>query len=135
MATALATGVRYFLIVFAIGFALGTLRTLFVAPRLGDLAAVALELPLMLMGAWWVCGRLVRHLPPGIAPRAVMGGSAFVLLMVAEFAMSLWLFGRSPAAYAAGLRNAAGLLGLAGQIAFATLPLIDHAYRRGQRRR
>lgn len=135
MAQALATGVRYFLIVFAIGFALGTVRTLVVAPRLGDLAAVALELPLMLAAAWWVCGRLVRHLPRGIAPRAVMGGSAFVLLMATEFAMSLWLFGRSPATYAASLVSTAGLLGLAGQIAFAALPLIDHAYRRGQRRR
>lgn len=135
MATALAAGVRYFLVVFGIGFALGTVRTLFVVPRLGDLAAVAIELPLMLAAAWWVCGRLVRHLPPGLAPRAMMGGSAFVLLMVTEFAMSVWLFGRSPATYAAGLRDAAGLLGLAGQIAFAALPLIDHAYRRGQRRR
>lgn len=123
MAAALAVGVRYFLIVFAIGFALGTIRTLFVAPRLGDLAAVAIELPLMLAAAWWVCGRLVRRLPAGIAPRAVMGSSAFVLLMVTEFAMSLWLFGRSPAAYAAGLVNAAGLLGLAGQVAFAIMPL------------
>jgi ABC-type uncharacterized transport system permease subunit len=124
MTAALAAGVRYFLIAFAIGFALGTVRTLFVAPRFGDLAAVAIELPLMLAAAWLVCGRLVRRLPPGITPRAVMGGSAFVLLMVTEFAMSLWLFGRSPATYAAGLLNAAGLLGLAGQVAFALIPLV-----------
>jgi hypothetical protein len=124
MASALAAGVRYFLIVFAIGFALGTVRTLVLAPRIGDLAAVAIELPLMLAVAWWVCGRLVRRLPPGIAPLAVMAGSAFVLLMLTEFAMSRWLFGLSPATYAAGLINAAGLLGLAGQVAFALMPLV-----------
>jgi hypothetical protein len=123
MAKPLAAGVRYFLIVFAIGFVLGTVRTLFLAPRLGDLAAIAIELPFMLAAAWWVCRRLVRHLPAGLAPRAVMGGSAFVLLMITEFAMSIWLFGRSPATYAAGLVNAAGLLGLAGQVAFALMPL------------
>jgi hypothetical protein len=127
MATALVVGFRYYLIIFAIGFALGTIRTLVLAPSLGAFAAVALELPVMLAACWWVCGRLVRHLPPGLAPRVVMGGSAFVLLMFTEFAMSIWLFGRSPAAYAAGLVTAAGLLGLAGQIAFALLPLIHHA--------
>jgi hypothetical protein len=134
MANALAAGFRYFLIVFAIGFALGTVRTLLLAPRIGDLAAVALELPAMLAAAWWVCGKLVRRLPDGLAPRVLMGGTAFILLMVAELAMSIWLFGRSPAAYATGLATSAGVLGLAGQIAFALLPLIHHAHSGTQRR-
>lgn len=39
MSKALAAGVRYFLAVFAIGFALGTPRTLVVVPRVGEAAA------------------------------------------------------------------------------------------------
>lgn len=124
MATALAAGFRYFLIVFAIGFALGTLRTLLVAPRLGELAAVALELPVMLAASWWVCGRLVQRLPAGLACRAVMGGSAFAMLIVAELALAVTLFGRAPAAFVMGWQTPAGLLGLIGQIGFGVMPLI-----------
>ena len=124
MTAALAAGVRYFLIVFAVGFALGTVRTLVLVPRLGELAAVAFELPLMLAASWWMCDRLVRRLPPGIAPRITMGGTAFALLMAAEFAMSVWRFDRPPAAMLARFASAAGLLGLAGQVAFALMPLV-----------
>lgn len=124
MATALAAGLRYFLIVFAIGFALGTLRTLLVAPRLGELAAVALELPVMLAASWWVCGRLVRRLPSGLASRAVMGGSAFAMLIVAELTLAVTLFGRAPAALVMGWQTPAGLLGLIGLIGFGVMPLI-----------
>ena len=52
-----------------------------------------------------------------------MGGSAFLWLMVAEFGLAL-AFGRSPAAYLASLLIAAGLLGLAGQLGFAALPIL-----------
>ena len=38
----------YFLMLFALGFVLGTIRVLFVAPMLGVLSATLLEVPLML---------------------------------------------------------------------------------------
>jgi len=44
----LRPALAYFLPVFALGFVLGTVRTLWLAPMLGELAAVAAELPVML---------------------------------------------------------------------------------------
>lgn len=115
----------YFAIVFVAGFALGTLRTLVVAPHFGDLAAVALELPVMLAISWIVCGRVVARLqlPPQPLPRGAMGAIAFGLLMLAELTLAVGLFGRSLSEYAAHFTTPHGLLGLAGQILFGLIPL------------
>jgi hypothetical protein len=48
---ALIAATVYFLALFAIGFAFGTVRVLVVEPRLGALAATASEVPLMLIVA------------------------------------------------------------------------------------
>lgn len=120
--TALALGLRYFAGVFAAGFLLGTARTLWLAPALGALAAVAVELPVMLGFSWWWCRRLLAGQALATLQRAVMGGTAFVWLMLAELALSL-AFGGTPGQYLAELLAPAGLLGLAGQVVFATLPM------------
>ncbi len=119
----IAAGGAYFLIVFAAGFALGTLRVLAIAPHLGELVAVALELPAMLAASWFAAGWVARRfaVPARLPPRLAMGAIAFAVLMLAEFALAAAL-GRSPAAYAAVFLTAPGLLGLAGQIAFALCP-------------
>jgi hypothetical protein len=121
--TALAAGLRYFLGVFALGFVLGTIRTLWLAREVSELAAVLAELPLMIAASWWWCRRLLARQPLDLAGRAVMGGTAFIWLMLAEFALAL-AFGRTPAQYLAGLLAPAGQLGLAGQGVFALLPLV-----------
>jgi hypothetical protein len=120
--TALALGLRYFAGVFAVGFLLGTIRTLWLAPAIGDLAAVAVELPVMIGASWWWGRRLLAREPLALAGRAIMGGSAFVWLMLAEFGLAMAL-GRAPGAYLASFFTADGLLGLAGQLVFAALPL------------
>jgi hypothetical protein len=124
MAAAIRAGVLYFVVVFAAGFVLGTLRVLALAPALGDLAAVALELPFMLPIAWLTCRWLLHRLavPATIPARAAMGALAFTLLISAELALAVAL-GRSPSAALAALATTPGLLGLTGQIAFALMPL------------
>lgn len=119
-------GALYFALVFAAGFGLGAIRTLLLAPRVGDFAAVAIELPAMLAIAWIACGAVLNWVKPGqgIAPRAVMGLVAFALLIVAELALSFTLGVPSMAAWLAGLTTAPGLLGLAGQLAFAIFPMV-----------
>lgn len=118
----MSVGLRYFAGVFVAGLLLGTIRTLWLAPALGEVPAVAVELPIMLGISWWWCRRLLARRALRMAGRAVMGGTAFVWLMLAELALSL-AFGRTAEQYLAGLLAPAGLLGLAGQVVFAALPM------------
>lgn len=123
---AIGAGAVYFLAVFAAGFVIGAIRVLWVAPRTGALAAVALELPVMLAIAWVVTGLLLpRFLPgAGLAERATMGLVAFSLLLPAEIALGVWGFGQSLAMVMGGFATAPGALGLFGQVLFAAIPAI-----------
>lgn len=122
---AVRAALAYFAIVFAAGFVFGTIRTLVLAPRLGDLAAVAVEIPFMLLLAWIACRWLVRRfaVPPRAADRLIMGGLAFLLLTAAELLLSL-AFGRGVVEFFASLAEPAGTLGLLAQVVFGLLPLV-----------
>lgn len=121
----LRPALTYAALIFAAGIVLGTLRTLFVAPATGQLAAVALELPVMLTLSWVVAGRILARqaIPPGAA-RFRFGALAFLLLMAAELALGHWGFGQSWQQIAVSYRTAPGALGLAGQVGFALIPLL-----------
>lgn len=127
MAAALRAGLFYFMLVFAIGFALGAIRVMLVIPRLGETNAVLIELPVMLALSWVACAWLVRRfaLPPRAAARLAMGVFAFALLMFAELAVSVFGFGRTVAEHLASYRATGAQLGLAAQLLFALLPLIQ----------
>ncbi len=125
MGRAALAGSIYFALVFAAGFALGVPRTLWLEPAVGPVAAVLVELPLMLAVAWLVCVRLLRRWPLRRAGATVMGGVAFALLLGAEAGLSVGLAGRSLAAHWALYGDTAHRLGLAGQIAFALFPLVQ----------
>ncbi len=126
MRRAIVAGILYFAAVFAIAFCLGTVRVLLVAPRLGETLAVLLELPVVLWASWACCGALVTRLAVSPRPgdRVMMGGVAFVVLQAAEALVAIFVFGRSPTVYLAAFTTLAGQLGLAGQIAFALIPLV-----------
>lgn len=126
MTRAIVAGALYFLAVFALGFVLGTLRTLFLAPRLGAAAATALEIPVMLGFSWLACGWLLRKwsVPDALPARFAMGATAFVLLMIAEAGVSVLLLGRTLREHLGTYRELAALLGLAAQVAFALFPTL-----------
>ncbi|HEX4846816.1 MAG TPA: hypothetical protein VFV30_01615 [Novosphingobium sp.] len=122
---ALRAGLAYWGLIFALGFALGTVRTLWLAPAVGPLAAVGIELPIMLGASLWLARRLIRrHGITASAEALVMSGTAFALLLISEAALARLLGGQSLADWAADLASPPGALGLAGQIAFALLPLV-----------
>jgi hypothetical protein len=128
IARSAAAGLAYFAIVFAAGFVLGALRVLVLIPRLGDgPAAVLLELPVMLALSWMACRRLVARFDVPAAPvaRLMMGGLAFAALMAAELGVSVFGFGRSLSEHLASYRQLPASLGLAGQIVFAALPMVQ----------
>ena len=55
-------GALYAIVVFSIGFILGTIRVLLLAPRLGETTAVIVEAPIMLAASWFVCRWCVDRL-------------------------------------------------------------------------
>lgn len=124
-------GLAYATIVFGAGVVLGTFRNLLLVPRFGEIASVLLELPLMLAVSWWVAGVVVRRfrVPARAMQRIAMGGVALVALWIAEAALLALLgtpLAQIPAAFVAG----GGAVGLAGQIVFATFPLLRLSRRR-----
>lgn len=117
--------VKYWATVFLIGFLLGTLRVLFVAPRLGETRAVLLEMPFMLAASWAVSRRIVgRNGTAQWRDGLAIGALAFTLLLASELVLAVTVFGRSPGQWFAALFNTSGLLGLAGQLVFAAMPAI-----------
>ena len=65
---------------------------------MGHLGAVLVELPVIVALSAIVARGLVRRfaVPPALGARRRMGALAFALLMAAELALSVLLFGRTP---------------------------------------
>lgn len=115
----------YFALVLAAGFVLGAARVMLIAPMWGELPAVMLETPIMLLVSWLVCGSTVRAFAVrGRRAGLAMGAVAFALLMIAELTLSLLLFGRSAAGFLHAFLTPAGAVGLASQVGFGIMPLI-----------
>ena len=119
----LGAAVAYWAVVFALGFVLGTVRTLWLAPAIGLVPATLAELPVMLGASWLASGWLVRRFAiVSTGAGLAMGGLAFALLMAAECALAAGLIGQTPGAWLTGLAQPHALLGLGGQVVFALMP-------------
>ena len=119
-------GVIYFALVFGAGFVLGTIRTLWIAPRVGTRNAELMEAPLMLLvtivAARWIVARLgVQARWP---PRLGMGAIALALLLVAEFALVSSVRGVSIKEYLATRDPVSGTVYYAMLGLFALMPLL-----------
>lgn len=121
MARAFVLGFAYFGVVFAIGFAFGVVRLLYVAPQIGAIWAVSAEAPLMLAASAVVCRWLLRGQAIGHGFAGVMGITALTLLLLAEAGLSL-AAGRSLGGHLALYAELPHQIGLAAQIGFALLP-------------
>lgn len=124
----LLAGAAYFATVFAVGFALGTVRTLLVqdAPGAARMIGVLIELPVMLWASWLLCGVVVRRfaVPRSVVARAATGAIAFALLLLAEMTVGALLFHRTVVEHFSLYADASYALGLAAQVAFAVMPLL-----------
>jgi hypothetical protein len=85
----------YFGVVFAAGFALGVIRTLWLVPALGERNAELLELPLMVIIYTAVAFHLVRRWEARLTVKRaiVAGASALLILLAFEFSVVLYLRG------------------------------------------
>ncbi len=122
----LKAGVLYFAVVFAIGFVLATIRTVWVVPRFGTRTAELMEAPVMLavtiLAALWVVRRLA--LPPAPSSRLAVGFIALGLLLLAELTFVLWLRKVTLAEYVASRDPVAGAVYLVLLGVFAVMPLL-----------
>jgi len=124
---AATAGLAYFAVVFVAGVALGVTRVLFIVPTFGATVAVLIELPIILALSWIACRRLIVVLEVSATTHArlAMGGLSFALLMVAEFAIAAFVFGRSLADHLEHYQELHALLGFAAQTAFGLFPVIQ----------
>jgi len=119
-------GVLYFALVFAAGFVLGTVRTLWVVPHVGTRKAELIEAPIMLVisivVAQWIVVRLA--VSPTPSARLGMGCIALLLMLVAEFGFVLQLRGLTVRAYFASRDPVAGTVYYLTLAVFAAIPLL-----------
>ena len=114
----------YWALIFALGFVLGTVRTLWGAAALGEGNFILIEIPAMLSASWFAARQLVaRYEVPRGLPALAMGGIAFAFLMLAEAALTA-ILGGNPMDWLASLTAPPELYGFLGQIAFGLMPWI-----------
>jgi len=121
----LKAGVLYFALVFGAGFVLGTIRTLWVVPKVGTRRAELMEAPIMfvvtIMAARWIVLRFA--IPPLTSARLGMGVTALALLLAAEFGLMLRLRGLSMRNYLATRDPVSGTVYYLMLVVFAIMPL------------
>ena len=122
---ALGAATVYFAAAMAAGVILGTVRVLWVEPRLGTRVAEILELPLLLTLCALAGRRIVRGfaLPARGPMRALVGLVALSMLLACELTLVLGWRGIEIDDYVASRDPVAAAAYLASLIVFATLPM------------
>ena len=120
-------GITYVAGVFAIGFVLGGIRLMLLAPMLGETWSVVVEIPVILGFSWVLCAQAISRacVPPQLSARTIMGVTAFVFLLLAEYLLWLMMFSSGSDSFLEKYTTRAGAIGLMGQIAFSLFPLIQ----------
>jgi hypothetical protein len=111
----LRAGAAYFALVFAAGFFLGAIRTLWVVPLVGVRYGELMESPLMLAAIIVAARRVARN------PLAV-GFLALAFLLIAEIGVTVGLRRLSIGEYIAGRDPVSGTVYLVLLLAFAVMP-------------
>jgi hypothetical protein len=122
----IAPGLKFGGLLFALGFVLGTIRFVILTRWPVDpLAAVLVELPVMLLAGWWWAGQIVRRHGNGSAHMLLAIGVVGVLtIWVGELGVATILSGDSVIGWLRGLSAPPALVGLLGQCAVALMPLL-----------
>lgn len=136
--SAALAGLEYFGIVFAIAFVLGAVRVSLLAPRVGELAAVVTEVPVILIVSWRATNAVVRKrsISQRVADRAVMGLVAFVTLMMAELMLAVIAFGKTSSEFLKEITSSRPqMIGLVGQMLYGLFPLVEANMKYASQRR
>lgn len=118
------SGLLYALVVFLVGFCLGTIRVLFVVPIIGVRWAEILEAPLMIVASFFAARYLLNLRGPfGRSQSFVIGLVALVFMAVAEISFVL-AQSFSMSEYVASRDPISGTVYLFSLGVFALMPLI-----------
>lgn len=122
----LKLGALYFACVFGIGFLLGVIRTLWVAPYVGMRLAELGEMPLMFVAILLIVRLLNRHfsMPHTTAGRLGVGLIALCFLLAAELGGVLWLRGLTLDEYFASHDPISGTAYAGMLVLFAAMPVL-----------
>ena len=120
----LRAGAVYFLLLYALGFLLGAMRELLLAPRLGVVVASAIEAIPMFTAILHFAPLIARRF--GILPksggRMLMGFFGLTLLIGAEIAMTRAMRGLSPGQWLAHFASFEGAIYAVLLACFAAMP-------------
>ena len=127
----IAAALFYMLIVYAAGFALGTMRVLLVEPRVGEIVATLCEAPFLLSVMVLAARRVppMLSLPKKAGPLAAVGVGALLLQQFTDLAFAALVRGIAPAEQIAHFTTVPGLIYLALLVAFAAMPVLANAPR------
>jgi hypothetical protein len=116
----------YFALVFGVGFVLGFVRVLWVAPRLGERVAELAEAPIMVLVTVLAARAVVRRLaaPSTAGQRLAIGLVALGALLVAECAGVLWLRGLTLQEYVTARDPLATTVYAVSLLLFGLMPLL-----------
>jgi len=122
----LKIGGLYFAAVFAAGFLLGSIRVIWVAPRLGARVAELIEAPIMVLvsavAARWLVHRFREVTNPAYWLGVGLVGLGLMILF--EFTVVLWFRGLSIAEYFANRDPVSSAVYFASLGVFAILPVL-----------
>lgn len=114
-------GLLYAIALFGIGFALALVRIPIVAPRIGETAAVLIELPIMLLAAWHLSRAIVLRAALPHNGRVLMGAVYLPMLLLLELLLGIAL-GNTAGGILADWFGMPGLFGIAAQALAAVFP-------------
>lgn len=122
-------GAAYLAPVFALGWVLGPIREVVLGPRIGRVAAAAVEAALMAAATHASARAAVRRLGDDVPflTRLEVGAAACAMLVPLELAGARLLRGRSPRAYLATFRTPEGAVSAAAFAWFALAPALAGA--------
>jgi len=122
------------LLVFTLGWVLGSVRELWTVPRFGRVTALLFEAVIMLIAmiasSRWVMRRF--DVPRTLGSTIPMGLVAFAILVPAEIAGVLWVRGLSLHEYLASFVTAPGVISAVMFLLFAAMPSLVTLLARGR---
>ncbi|MEZ5572229.1 MAG: hypothetical protein R3E64_09405 [Halioglobus sp.] len=122
---ALLRAAIYFASVFAVGFALGTIRVLWLVPLVGERSAELLEMPLMLIAIFYSARFVTRRFPALRQSDLVISGAlALIILIGIEYSIILGIRALSVSQYLQEKDPIAGAVYFVMLIVFATMPWV-----------